>query len=99
MTSTGKVWLVGAGPGDPELLTLKAVRAIAGAEVLLVDDLVNPEILAHASADARIVPVGKRGGCREGDGLSVIARRRTRGPHSCVSPKNSTVAPQFTITL
>lgn len=64
MTSTGKVWLVGAGPGDPELLTLKAVRAIAGADVLLVDDLVNPEILAHASAEARIVPVGKRGGCR-----------------------------------
>ena len=64
MTSTGKVWLVGAGPGDPELLTLKAVRAIAGADVVLVDDLVNPEILAHASADARIVPVGKRGGCR-----------------------------------
>ena len=62
--TTGKVWLVGAGPGDPDLLTLKAVRAIAGADVLLVDDLVNPEILAHASATARIVPVGKRGGCR-----------------------------------
>jgi uroporphyrin-III C-methyltransferase len=64
MESTGKVWLVGAGPGDPELLTLKAVRAIAAADVLLVDDLVNPGILAHASATARIVPVGKRGGCR-----------------------------------
>jgi uroporphyrin-III C-methyltransferase len=54
--------LVGAGPGDPELLTLKAVRVIASADVILVDDLVNPEILAHAPK-ARIVHVGKRGGC------------------------------------
>ncbi len=64
MESKGKVSLVGAGPGDPELLTLKAVRAIAAADVLLVDDLVNPAILAHAAPAARIVPVGKRGGCR-----------------------------------
>ena len=64
MSSTGKVWLVGAGPGDPELLTLKAVRAIGAADVLLVDDLVNPAVLAHAPATARIVEVGKRGGCR-----------------------------------
>jgi uroporphyrin-III C-methyltransferase len=60
----GKVFLVGAGPGDPELLTLKAVRTIGRADVVLVDDLVNPEILAHAPASARIVHVGKRGGCR-----------------------------------
>ena len=60
----GKVYLVGAGPGDPELLTLKAVKAIGQADVLLVDDLVNPEILAYASKAARIIPVGKRGGCR-----------------------------------
>jgi uroporphyrin-III C-methyltransferase len=59
----GKVFLVGAGPGDPELLTLKAVRVIASADVVLVDDLVNPEILAHAPEAARIVQVGKRGGC------------------------------------
>lgn len=62
--SCGKVFLVGAGPGDPELLTLKAVRAIAQADVLLVDDLVNPLILEHARRDARIVQVGKRGGCQ-----------------------------------
>ncbi len=60
----GTVTLVGAGPGDPELLTLKAVRAIGAATVLLVDDLVNEAILAHASPKARIVPVGKRGGCK-----------------------------------
>jgi uroporphyrin-III C-methyltransferase len=56
--------LVGAGPGDPELLTLKAVKAIASATVLLVDDLVNDAVLAHASPSARIVHVGKRGGCQ-----------------------------------
>lgn len=64
MRNKGKVYLVGAGPGDPELLTLKAVKAIAAADVLLVDDLVNLAILAHATPSARIVPVGKRGGCR-----------------------------------
>jgi uroporphyrin-III C-methyltransferase len=63
MMDQGKVWLVGAGPGDPELLTLKAVRAIALADVILIDDLVNSDVLQHARSDARIVPVGKRGGC------------------------------------
>ena len=56
--------LVGAGPGDPELLTLKAVKAIQAATVLLVDDLVSDEIVALASASARVIHVGKRGGCR-----------------------------------
>jgi uroporphyrin-III C-methyltransferase len=60
----GSVTLVGAGPGDPELLTLKAVKAIAAATVILVDDLVNDKVLEHARADARIVHVGKRGGCK-----------------------------------
>ncbi|MDM7941883.1 MAG: uroporphyrinogen-III C-methyltransferase [Hydrogenophaga sp.] len=60
----GTVSLVGAGPGDPELLTLKAVRAIGAATVLLVDDLVSDAVLAHASPRARIVHVGKRGGCK-----------------------------------
>jgi len=59
----GSVTLVGAGPGDPELLTLKAVKAIASATVLLVDDLVNDAVLAHAAPGARVVYVGKRGGC------------------------------------
>lgn len=58
-----KVWLVGAGPGDPELLTLKAVRALHEADVVLIDDLVNSAVLEHCP-DARIIPVGKRGGCR-----------------------------------
>lgn len=63
MNKQGKVSLIGAGPGDPDLLTLKAVKAIGAADVLLVDDLVNPEILTFASPSARIIPVGKRGGC------------------------------------
>lgn len=61
--SAGKVWLVGAGPGDPELLTLKAVRAIGAADVILIDDLVDRRVLAHAQPAARVVEVGKRGGC------------------------------------
>jgi uroporphyrin-III C-methyltransferase len=61
---TGKVLLVGAGPGDPELLTIKAMKAIAGADVLLVDDLVADEVLQYANTAARIVYVGKRGGCK-----------------------------------
>lgn len=63
-TQQGKVFLVGAGPGDPELLTLKAVKAIQAASVILVDDLVHESILAHAREGARIVHVGKRGGCK-----------------------------------
>jgi len=65
MEQQGKVFLVGAGPGDPELLTLKAVKAIAAGDVILIDDLVNPAILEHARNNARIVPVGKRGGCKQ----------------------------------
>ena len=60
----GHVTLVGAGPGDPELLTIKALKAIQSASVVLVDDLVNEAIVAFASPSARIVYVGKRGGCK-----------------------------------
>ena len=60
----GRCTLVGAGPGDPELLTIKALKAIQAATVLFVDDLVNPEIVAFAQPTARIVYVGKRGGCK-----------------------------------
>jgi uroporphyrin-III C-methyltransferase len=61
--SAPQVYLVGAGPGDPELLTFKAARVIGLADVLLVDDLVNPKLLVHANPQARVVHVGKRGGC------------------------------------
>jgi uroporphyrin-III C-methyltransferase len=64
MKPAGRVTLVGAGPGDPELLTLKAVRAIGRATLLLVDDLVSDEVLAYRAPTARVVFVGKRGGCK-----------------------------------
>lgn len=55
----GRVILVGAGPGDPELLTLKAVRALKSADVILHDHLVSQEVLELARREARLVPVGK----------------------------------------
>ena len=56
----GSVWLVGAGPGDPELLTRKAARLIAAATVVFHDALVSPEVLALTAG--RLEPVGKRSG-------------------------------------
>ena len=64
LVANGKCTLVGAGPGDPELLTIKALKAIQAATVLLVDDLVSDDIVAHAAPAARVVYVGKRGGCK-----------------------------------
>lgn|SRR5262249_44046814 len=60
----GKVYLIGAGPGDPGLLTLKAARAINASDVIIYDHLVNPEILAHCRRDAELIYAGKRGGQR-----------------------------------
>ena len=57
-----RAWLIGAGPGDAELMTIKATRALAAADVVLVDDLVNPDVLRFARPEAEIVHVGKRGG-------------------------------------
>lgn len=61
---TGRVALVGAGPGDPELLTLAAARALRAADVVLVDDLVNRAVLEHTRPGTRVIAVGKRGGSR-----------------------------------
>ena len=60
----GKAFLIGAGPGDPELLTLKAARVLGEADVVLVDDLVNREVLRFARPGARVMEVGKRCGCK-----------------------------------
>jgi uroporphyrin-III C-methyltransferase len=61
--TTGKVTLLSAGPGDLDLLTLKAAKALAAADILLLDDLANPEIVSLAP-HARVIRVGKRGGCK-----------------------------------
>ena len=70
LVETGSVTLVGAGPGDPELLTLRAVRALQAADVILFDDLVSREVLDFARREARKLLVGKTGfgpSCRQDD--------------------------------
>ena len=69
--SAGMVWLVGAGPGDPELLTRKAERLIAAASVVFHDALVGPGILALVPRSARLVPVGKRAGRHSKDQATI----------------------------
>ncbi len=60
MPASGRVTLVGAGPGEAELLTIKAVRALQSADVILFDDLVSPEVLELARREAKRMLVGKR---------------------------------------
>jgi uroporphyrin-III C-methyltransferase/precorrin-2 dehydrogenase/sirohydrochlorin ferrochelatase len=69
----GRVTLVGAGPGDPDLLTIKALRALQDADVVFYDELVSPEILDRARRDAARVPVGRRVG-KPGIGQDAINR-------------------------
>src|SRR3546814_11653905 len=67
----GEVWLVGAGPGDPELLTRRAERLIREAEVIFHDALVGPGILELAGQGARLVSVGKRSGHHSRDQATI----------------------------
>jgi uroporphyrin-III C-methyltransferase len=80
--TTSRVHLVGAGPGDPELLTVRAAGLLAGAEVVFHDELVPAEILALAGPGAELVPVGHRSGARRLDVAEVVelmAQRARRG--------------------
>jgi uroporphyrin-III C-methyltransferase/precorrin-2 dehydrogenase/sirohydrochlorin ferrochelatase len=82
--SAGRVTLVGAGPGDAELLTLKALRALQAADVILFDDLVSAEVLKLARREARRMLVGKRGGrasCVQEDINDLMVRLARQGKH------------------
>jgi uroporphyrin-III C-methyltransferase len=60
--TTGKVFLIGAGPGDPKLLTIKAAEALAASDVVVYDHLVNPEVLVHTRRGVELIYAGKRAG-------------------------------------
>ncbi len=80
----GRVTLVGAGPGDAELLTLKAVRAMQSADVILFDDLVSDEVLELARREAKRMAVGKRGkreSCAQGDINALMIKLAGQGKH------------------
>ena len=78
-----KLILIGAGPGDPELITLKAVKALNTAAVVLYDALVNIELLKHVSTEAELIFVGKRKGCyvyqQEQINELIVERAQTKG--------------------
>jgi uroporphyrin-III C-methyltransferase/precorrin-2 dehydrogenase/sirohydrochlorin ferrochelatase len=82
LVSMGSVVLVGAGPGDPELLTLKALRSLQSADVILYDRLVPPEILELARREAHRMLVGKTGGgpsCRQDDICALMVKLAREG--------------------
>ncbi|WP_193187460.1 siroheme synthase CysG [Nisaea sediminum] len=82
--TNGRVTLVGAGPGDPELVTMKAVRALQSADVILFDDLVSDEVLEMARREAKRMLVGKRGGrssCRQEDINALMVKLAGQGKH------------------
>ena len=61
MMAVGKVYLVGAGPGDPGLITLRAAHCLSRADVVLYDYLANPAILRHCHSGAELISLGKHG--------------------------------------
>lgn len=80
----GRVTLVGAGPGDPELLTVKAIRAMQDADIILFDALVSEEILAYARKETKRMLVGKRGhrpSCRQDDINDLMLKLARQGKH------------------
>jgi uroporphyrin-III C-methyltransferase/precorrin-2 dehydrogenase/sirohydrochlorin ferrochelatase len=88
--ATGKVYLVGAGPGDPDLLTVKALRLIQSADVILHDDLVPEAILRLAAGNAEIVNVGKRCGAKSitQEEINLRMVEHARAQHSVIRLKS-----------
>lgn len=84
LPQSGRVTLVGAGPGDAELLTLKALRVLQSADVILFDDLVSDDVLELARSEAKRMLVGKRGGrksCRQEDINTLMLKLALQGKH------------------
>lgn len=83
------VCLVGAGPGDPELLTLRAVMRLQSADVVLADDLIDARVLALIPATTRLLRVGKRGGCISTDQafIHALMAREAQAGHRVVRLK------------
>jgi len=79
-TAIGKVYLVGAGPGDPELLTLKGKRCLETADAILFDELVNHELLEFAQSDSELIYVGKKPGkhCADQRAIEALLIERVR---------------------
>ena len=81
INSTGKVYLVGAGPGDPELITVKGKRCLRSADVILYDELVNAGLLDDIAANAELIYVGKKAGAhcidqRQIESLMILKARQ-----------------------
>ena len=80
---TPKLTVVGAGPGDEDLITLKAIKAIESASVILYDALINEALLKYASEDAELIFVGKRKGCyafqQEQINELIVSRAKSHG--------------------
>ncbi|HYA31024.1 MAG TPA: uroporphyrinogen-III C-methyltransferase, partial [Acidobacteriota bacterium] len=89
MLACGKVYLVGAGPGDPDLITLKGKRCLEAADVILFDELANRELLAFAARDAELIYVGKKPGerCVDQRAIETLMIRHARRGKSVVRLK------------
>lgn len=84
MPNKGKLSIVGAGPGDPELITLKAIKAIEAADVVLYDALINTDLLNYSTNGAEQIFVGKRRGCyafQQEQINELIVERAKQGKH------------------
>src|SRR3989442_8102294 len=77
---TGKVYLVGAGPGDPKLLTLRGKECLEQAEVVIYDYLANPALLEHVRPEAERIYVGRRGRGEYGDQTEINPLMIDRAP-------------------